>query len=222
MHCGMPNLSSSGFLHLPRLCGWTLAKLLVAAFLLAGCARRESTPGACRLPARSRQNVSRFVVSSPAYYVQRDKRWANEPIGGSGKPLAAVGCTVCCLSMALAQEGIDLNPAELNRALKRSDGYTSIGWLRWPALADVTDSRARAEILRKPTLRDIDAALAAGQPVIVKVAPPPMVQHWVLLVGREGREYLMKDPLDNARTVRPLSSLGSDILAVRIVKSGAG
>jgi hypothetical protein len=198
------------------------ATLLVGAFFFAACTRRERTPGACRLPARSRESVLRFVVSSPAYYVQRDKRWANEPIGGSGKPLAAVGCTLCCLSMALAQEGIDLDPAELNHALKKNNGYTSIGWLRWPALADVTAGRARAEIVWKPTLRDIDAALAARQPVIVKIAPPPMVQHWVLLVGREGREYLMKDPLDNTQTVKPLSALGSDILAVRIVKSGAG
>jgi len=47
-----------------------------------------------------------------------------------------------------------------------------------------------------------------------------MVQHWVLLVGRDGQEFLMKDPLDEKKTLKPLSSLGSKILAVRVVKNG--
>jgi hypothetical protein len=119
--------------------------------------------------------------------------------------------------MALTEQGIDRSPPELNRELKQAAGFTSKGWVRWPAVAQVTGGRARAEILRHPTLRAIDQALAAGNPVIVKVAPPPMIQHWVLLVGRDGRDYLMKDPLDSTSTVKPLSSLGSDILAVRVV-----
>jgi hypothetical protein len=48
-----------------------------------------------------------------------------------------------------------------------------------------------------------------------------MFQHWVLLVGRDGHEFLMKDPLDATRSVRPLSSLHSPILAVRVVKRNA-
>jgi hypothetical protein len=170
------------------------------------------------LPPRAEHPVARFVHSSGAHYLQRDKRWAAEPIGGSGKPLRNVGCTLCCLSMALAEQGIDLRPPELNRALKQVDGFTAKGWLLWPAVTQVTGSRARAEIVWDPKLHDIDEALAAGDSVIVKVAPPPMIQHWVLLVGRSDREYLMKDPLDESRTVKPLSSLGSPILAVRVVK----
>jgi hypothetical protein len=36
-------------------------------------------------------------------------------------------------------------------------------------------------------------------------------------VGRDQKEYLMKDPLGDGRSLEFLSSLGSDILAVRIV-----
>jgi len=39
----------------------------------------------------------------------------------------------------------------------------------------------------------------------------------VLLVGREGREYLMKDPLGDGKKLGLLSAYHSDILAVRIV-----
>ncbi|HEX5177664.1 MAG TPA: C39 family peptidase [Chthoniobacteraceae bacterium] len=158
------------------------------------------------------------MLSSRAHYSQRDERWASEPIGGSGKPLRRVGCTVCCLSMALAQHGIQYTPRELNRTLKELDAYTSKGWVRWAAISQLTGGKVHAEILRRPRHQDINQALLAGNPVLVKVAPPSMVQHWVLLVGRDGREFLVKDPLDGTNLTKPLSALGSDILAVRVVK----
>jgi hypothetical protein len=46
-------------------------------------------------------------------------------------------------------------------------------------------------------LGQIDAALAAGQPVIVRVdaSPNPGLQwHYVLLYARKGDDYLMLDP----------------------------
>jgi hypothetical protein len=120
--------------------------------------------------------------------------------------------------MALAQHGIECTPAELNRTLKAIDGYTSKGWVWWAAIEQATRGRVRVDVLRRPTHRDINKALAAGNPVVVKVAPPGMTQHWVLLVGRDGHEYLMKDPLDTTRIKKPVSLLGSDILAVRVVR----
>ena len=194
--------------------------MLATLVFLSGCSLHNSTPGACRLASRAQEPASRFVLSSRVHYLQGDRRWAAEPIGGSGKPLGAVGCTVCCLSMALDQHGIERTPLELNRALKAADGYSHKGWVQWSALGQVTGGRAHAEILRKPTLRDIERALAAGNPVLVKVAPPGMIQHWVLLVGRDRWEFLMKDPLDRTMRTMPLSSLASDILAVRVVKRG--
>jgi hypothetical protein len=206
--------------HFPVTCHprrWFFAALLCAS-LLAGCSTPATRPPECRLPARTHDSSPHFALSSKTHYLQRDPRWAAEPIGGSGRPLGNVGCALCCLSMALSQYGIELTPAELNRELKQIDAFTSSGWVFWPAIESVTDGRARVEILHDPSHRDIEDALAIGQPVIVKVAPPNMIQHWVLLVGREGREFLMKDPLDEKKTL--LSSLGSKILAVRVVKSG--
>jgi hypothetical protein len=122
--------------------------------------------------------------------------------------------------MALAEYGIDRNPGQLNSDLKQFDGYNERGWVRWSAIGPVTGGRAHVEWVGEPTLRDVNRALWRGQPVLVKVAPPGMLQHWVLLAGRDGREFLMRDPLDGTKSLRHLSSFGSDILAVRVVKRG--
>src|SRR5205809_434917 len=95
-----------------------LAAWFFIASLLAGCSSPATRPPECRLPPRALDSSGRFVLSSKTYYLQRDPRWASEPIGGSGKPLGHVGCTLCCVSMALAQYDIPRTPGELNRDLK--------------------------------------------------------------------------------------------------------
>lgn len=162
--------------------------------------------------------MPRTVLATPTIYLQTDPQWAHEKIGGSGEELRAVGCTNCCLCMALAQHGIVLDPAELNQKLIQADGYTERGWIKWDAVEDVSQKRVRIDIPERPTHRDIDQALAAGNPVLVKIVYRPGVLHWVLLVGRDGKEYLMKDPLGDGHTLGLLSAYHSDILAVRIVR----
>src|ERR1041385_4501959 len=63
---------------------------------------------AVRLTSRSEQPVPRRVLENTVIYRQRDPLWLNERTGGSGETLGAVGCTVCCLSMAMAQHGLAL------------------------------------------------------------------------------------------------------------------
>lgn len=203
-----------------RLASLAAAALLAFPACTASHPKRVYTrPPECRLAPRTPDFTPRFVLSSRAHYLQKDPRWANDPIGGSGKPLREVGCAICCLSMALSQYGIHRTPAQLNRDLKQSDGYNDHGWVYWAAIESLTHGQTRVDWIQNATHRDIESALATGQPVLVKVAPPKMLQHWVLLVGRDGHEFLMKDPLDPGQKPKPLSTLRSQILAVRIVKS---
>jgi hypothetical protein len=169
------------------------------------------------LSPMSAEAVPRSALAAEPIYLQTDPKWVAEKVGGSGEPLRAVGCTICCLSMALAHHGVALDPLELNRKLKEADGYTYRGWVKWDALRRVSGERLRVDLPQKPSNRDVEAALGAGNPVLVKVVLRSGVQHWVLLVGRDQKEYLMKDPLGDGRSLEFLSSLGSDILAVRIV-----
>ena len=45
-----------------------------------------------------------------------------------------------------------------------------------------------------------------------------MIPHWVLIVGKEGDDYLMRDPLDETKTVKRLSEYESKIYAMRTLK----
>ena len=166
----------------------------------------------------SDESVPRSAFATEPIYLQTDPRWASEKIGGSGEPLRWVGCTICSLSMALAHCGITLDPLELNRKFKESDGYTYRGWVKWDAIKRISSQKVQVEMPRSPSNRDIERALGDGHPVLVKVVLRSGVQHWVLLVGRDQREYLMKNPSGDGKSLQLLSSLRSDILAVRIIK----
>lgn len=166
----------------------------------------------------SAEAVPRSTLAIEPIYLQADPRWATERVGGSGEPLSWVGCTICCLSMALAHHGVALDPSELNRKLKEADGYTYRGWVKWDALRKASGGRVRVDLPPNPSNADIERALDGGDPVLVKVLLRSGVQHWVLLVGRDQKEYLMKDPLGDGESLERLSSLGSEILAVRIVR----
>ncbi len=189
--------------------------------LLGGLAAWWFLPGRraeVHLAPSSSEAVSRSAFPLDPFFRQADPKWGTEKIGGSGEPLRFVGCTISCLSMAMAQHGIDMNPSELNRKLKEVDGYTGRGWIKWEAIKTVSGERVRIDLPQDPTHEVINEALAIGDPVLVKVVLRSGMHHWVLLVGRDENEYLMKDPLKNGKNLEFLSSLSSNILAVRIMR----
>ena len=152
------------------------------------------------------------------HYRQRDARWEKETLGGLGESLARVGCTVCSLAMALDYHGVKLTPKELNAFLKTNDGYTARGWLRWDAVAKVSRGQVTMDYLGRPGFEVIDRALKNHQPVIAKVLINGIIPHWVLIVGKEGTDYLMRDPLGDEQTIGRVSDYGSKLYAVRILR----
>lgn len=139
-------------------------------------------------------------------------------IGGSGEPLSAVGCAVCCVSMAFAQAGVDLDPKRLNAELRKRGGYTSKGWLKWEVAAALASNGLAFDIPERPTHAAIDDAVSAGRPVLARILLWDAVPHWVLVVGREQGEYLVKNPLCKDRKIQRLGELSGKIEAIRIVR----
>jgi len=151
-----------------------------------------------------------------AHYRQRDSRWAADSIGGLGESMARVGCTVCSLAMALDYYGVKKTPKELNEFLKANDGYNRRGWLQWNSVDKISEGRVTIEYLGRPSHSVIDQALKNRQPVLAKVYINTLIPHWVLIVGKDGQEYLMRDPLGDENAIGRVSYYKSKIYAVRI------
>ncbi len=167
--------------------------------------------------ARGGTPMDRLVLKAEPIHLQTDPRWSESKLGGSGERFGSVGCAVCCVSMGLAEFGINLRPDSLNSRLDRAGGFTEQGWLKWEAVEEVTAGRASIRVIDAPEYAHIDRALSGGEPVLAKVLISGRIAHWVLIVGKSGLDYLIKDPLGDGRTLSTLAGYRSDIHAIRIV-----
>lgn len=178
---------------------------------------KRDKPQVSHIPPSGGAVEARYHFSDTPIFLQTDARWASQEIGGSRELLRAVGCTLCSVSMALAHYGLEMTPDKLNENLKIKDGFTAQGWLKWQAITEITGQKIRIDIPQSLSHKIIDQALKANQPVLAKILLGGSIQHWVLIVGKSGQEYLIKDPLGDGKSLDLLSKFGSDIFAVRIV-----
>lgn len=166
--------------------------------------------------------VSPFIISVPDafHFLQKDPRWADAEMGSSGGSIADYGCTLTSVSMAAANLGIDTDPGELNAKLSAAGGYTERGWLRWNTLEEVTDGALSITVFADPDGTQIDRCLTDGHYPVVKFMLDDRVQHWALVIGKIEGDWAVRDPLDETRTVRPLSDLTSRFESVRCIRPG--
>jgi hypothetical protein len=205
---------TAGPVKLPRP---VLFLLFLAALLLGPALYWFFSRGASAekpIPAAGGEPLQLAVLRT-LHFQQTDPRWAKQQIGGSGETLSKVGCTICCVAMVLNHHGVSTTPEDLNEALKRADGYTAQGLLKWDSIFRITQGKIRPSYIGPADAEKIDSALKNGHPVIAKVMLRNVIQHWVLIVGKEGSEYLVRDPLKNELT--KLSTVSSKIHAIRIL-----
>jgi hypothetical protein len=124
---------------------------------------------------------------------QGDPRWGQDRLGDTDETLHASGCAVTSAAMVLASYGADINPGQLNRFLKKHGGYTPQGWLYWEKAAEFAPGLAEKAYEAAPSYAWIDWNLLRGNPVIVRV-PLPGSKHFVVIAGKRGWEYLIRNP----------------------------
>jgi hypothetical protein len=138
-------------------------------------------------------------------YSQQDPQWKNTPIGPGPDTIGYIGCALTCISMYLSGWGYPETPATLNQKMNAHGGFTPDELLIWGAVSNfypqvkcvglnVYNGTVDAPIAQ------IDASIAAGNPVIVEVDYSPaagLQTHWVLLYAKQGNDYLMQDPYPN-------------------------
>ncbi len=155
------------------------------------------------------------IIEVPQFF-QNDDRWGRDPLGPTDSTLGAEGCAVASAAMVLAGYGADLDPGRLNAFVQSIDGYTPQGWLYWEAAAEYPPGLARHVYEDDPSHYLIDRNLLVGNPVIVRVRYPSGTTHFVVIVGKRGYDYLIRDPgAGGTRGVYPLKDFGRPIEALR-------
>ncbi|MEI8234977.1 MAG: C39 family peptidase [Verrucomicrobiota bacterium] len=149
-------------------------------------------------------------------FAQGDQRWAGDRLGASPGTLHAEGCAVSSAAMVLASYGIAADPGRLNRFLTTHGGYVGSGILIWEKAAEFAPGRCEKAYEDDPSFARIDANLLRGNPVIVRIRFPSGITHFVVIAGKKGWEYLIRDPgAGAARGLYPLSQLAPRIEALR-------
>jgi len=144
------------------------------------------------------------MTFTPNYFSQRDPRWKGEQLGFDNTiTIGTDGCALTCLTMLVNGYGFNETPETLNQKLKAMGpgaGFMG-GLIVWGSLTRAFPGILYQNIIlwnNPPAVLDsIDASLNSGQPVVVEIdrSPAPGLQnHWVVLSGKQGNDYLMLDP----------------------------
>lgn len=197
-----------------------ILSLLILAAVLIGVHALWKARAATHIAVTGGRAMSIRLPAPGPHFLQSDARWAAEKIGGSAETLRRVGCAMCSVASAARFLGEDTDPLTLNRALIAQGGYTSQGWLVWSVIGNIFENRIEVTVHNRPSHAELDRALERGEYAIVKFILPMGIPHWVVVVGKEGQDYLVHDPLLSAPEPIPLSRRASGIYSVRVVRRG--
>lgn len=170
------------------------------------------------IPATGGRDLHIRLPDGGKTHLQKDKRWAADQLGPSTGTLGSHGCLVSSVAMACSNLGVDLTPKELNERLIKHDGFLPQGWVVWKAIPRVTDSKLTADYHPAASHKVMDSALEHGAYPVVKYFLLGGIQHWCIIVGKDGQDYLARDPLRDDKQPVKLSDLTAKIYAVRVIR----
>ncbi len=156
-----------------------------------------------------------IAVREVRYYLQKDPAWAKDTIGSSASTMGQAGCLISCVASALDAMGIPMTPPELNRRLTAVEGFDGDSLL-WYKVHEAIPS-VRHAYTRVFTSQTIQRDLAQGFLPLVNVRYRGLGgTHWVMVIGAQNGDFLVCDPLNDAREPLPLSVHGK-VFAYRVM-----
>lgn len=196
-----------------------LVILVLAAGAWAGLAWMAKGPIS---PVGGVPFFQRVEIPVPQFF-QNDPLWGGEFLASTPGTLGGEGCAVSSAAMTLASYGVDTDPSRLNKFLTTlPGGYTPEGWIYWEKAAEIDPAftgRLLPHYEDKPSYYLVDSNLWEGNPVIARLRYPNGITHFVVICGKEGFDYLIRDPgRGGTKGVYPLKEFGSDIEAIRFYK----
>jgi hypothetical protein len=131
---------------------------------------------------------------------QNDEKWKSTKLGNSNETIGGWGCLLTSVTMMLNGIGYSETPETVNEKMKRAGGFQGAlfipGYLPyiWPNCA----YRDMQPCENSPApIAQIDAAIAAGKPVILQVdwnKQAGIQTHFVLVKEKKGNDYVLYDP----------------------------
>ncbi len=159
-----------------------------------------------------------------ALYLQSDPAWGQDQLGLSVHTMGQVGCAVTSVAMVMKFYGVDVDPGRLNIFLRDHGGYDENNDLRWEGPPVLAPEQVRHVYEDLPSYYLIDSNLAHGNPVIIRLHLASGSTHFVVIMGKQGFDYLIRDPsmAGLRKGVYPLRELGSKIEALRFYEKLGG
>lgn len=150
-------------------------------------------------------------------FLQGDPAWGHDYLALAPRTLGQVGCAVSSAAMVMKFYGIDTDPGRLNVFLRETGGYDENNDLRWEGPAAIAPQRVRHIYEDLPSYYLIDSNLRRGNPVIVRLHLDSGWTHFVVIMGKDGFDYLIRDPSSAGlrKGVYPLREIGKPIEALR-------
>jgi len=166
---------------------------------------------------------SRVELPVPLF-LQGDPAWGHDQSGSGRYTLSQVGCAISSSAMVMKFYGIDTNPGRLNAFLRDHGGFDENNDLRWEGPPALAPDRVRHAYEDLPSYYLIDSNLFRGNPVIVRLRLPSGWTHFVVIMGKQGFDYLIRDPSSAGlrKGVYPLREIGSNIEALRFYEPRSG
>ncbi len=131
---------------------------------------------------------------------QNDDKWKGTKLGNSNETLGGWGCLLTSVTMMLNGIGYSETPETVNEKMKSAGGFQGAFFIPsvlpyvWPNAA-YRDMQP-CETSPAP-IAQIDAAVAAGKPVILQVdwnKQAGIQTHFVLVKEKKGNDYVLYDP----------------------------
>jgi len=158
---------------------------------------------------------NRLALDVPGF-AQGDPTWRQDALAWGADTMGSAGCAVASAAMVMKFYGVNTNPQQLNWFLQKSGGFTKEGWLYWEAPPELAPGALEKAYEDLPSYAQIDWNLAHGNPVIVRIRFRNGITHFVVIAGKQGFDYLIRDPgAGAARGLYPLRELGRPIEALR-------
>ena len=150
-----------------------------------------------------------------AYYLQDDPEWSADKLGNSNTNMDRAGCLVACIATVLDYCGLKYTPQEVNRVFGENGVFTETGQVIWmnihtavPGIDYLYD--------RVFTATTMETLLDEGMLPIIKVKYKGTgAQHWVVVIGSDGTDFLVMDPRNQSKTPLKLSMHGNRAYAYR-------